>query len=80
MRASVLTDIGTLIVEYRPIPNPAPREVLVAVSAVGVCGSDVHYYRHGRIGDYVVRAPLDHVADALDSDADPASLKSIVIP
>ena len=75
MRASVLTDIGTLIVEDRPIPNPAPREVLVAVSAVGVCGSVVHYYRHGRIGDYVVR-----VADALDSDADPASLKSIVIP
>ena len=52
----------------------------MAVSAVGICGSDVHYYRHGRIGDYVVRAPLDHVADALDSDADPASLKSIVIP
>lgn len=26
--------------------------------AVGVCGSDVHYYRHGRIGDFVVDAPL----------------------
>lgn len=58
MRASVLTDIGTLTVEDRPIPVPAPREVVVAVSAGGVCGSDVHYYRHGRIGDYVVRAPL----------------------
>jgi len=82
MRASVLTDIGTLTVEDRPIPNPAPREVLVAVSAVGVRGSEVHYYRHGRIGDYVVRAPLvlGRVADAQDSDADPASLKSIVTP
>jgi L-iditol 2-dehydrogenase len=58
MRASVLTDIGTLTVEDRPIPVPAPGEVLVAVAAVGVCGSDVHYYRHGRIGDHVVRAPL----------------------
>jgi L-iditol 2-dehydrogenase len=28
------------------------------VAAVGVCGSDVHYYRHGRIGDFVVDAPM----------------------
>ena len=27
-------------------------------SAVGVCGSDVHYYQHGRIGDFVVEAPM----------------------
>lgn len=58
MRASVLTEIGTLTVEDRPIPVPAPGEVRVAVAAVGVCGSDVHYYRRGRIGDHVVRAPL----------------------
>jgi L-iditol 2-dehydrogenase len=31
---------------------------LVQVSAVGVCGSDTHYYRHGRIGDYVVESPM----------------------
>jgi L-iditol 2-dehydrogenase len=40
------------------VPEPGPREVLVEVTAVGVCGSDVHYYEHGRIGDHVVRAPL----------------------
>ena len=28
------------------------------VAAVGVCGSDVHYYEHGRIGEYVVDHPL----------------------
>jgi L-iditol 2-dehydrogenase len=28
------------------------------MGSVGVCGSDVHYYQHGRIGDFVVRAPL----------------------
>ena len=33
-------------------------QVLVAVRSVGVCGSDVHYFEHGRIGDFVVRAPL----------------------
>jgi L-iditol 2-dehydrogenase len=32
--------------------------VLVRVNAVGTCGSDVHYFRHGRIGQYVVREPL----------------------
>jgi L-iditol 2-dehydrogenase len=32
--------------------------VLVRILSVGVCGSDVHYYEHGRIGDFVVRSPL----------------------
>jgi L-iditol 2-dehydrogenase len=44
--------------ESRPVPRPAPGDVLVRVSSVGVCGSDTHYYRHGRIGGFVVEAPL----------------------
>ncbi len=42
------------------MPDPAAPEddqVLVKVSAVGVCGSDVHYYTTGRIGSQVVRYP-----------------------
>jgi L-iditol 2-dehydrogenase len=58
MRASLLRRTGEIAIEERPTPRPGPDEVLVAVTAVGVCGSDVHYYRHGRIGDFVVRAPL----------------------
>ena len=58
MRASVMTDVGTLEIEDRPVPAPGPYEVLVEVAAVGVCGSDVHYYRHGRIGDFVVEDPM----------------------
>ncbi|MCV7134529.1 NAD(P)-dependent alcohol dehydrogenase [Mycobacterium hodleri] len=58
MRASVMTGVGTLQIEDRPVPTPGPHEVLVEVAAVGVCGSDVHYYRHGRIGDFVVEAPM----------------------
>lgn len=58
MRASVMTGVGTLQIEDRPVPSPAPHEVLVEVAAVGVCGSDVHYYRHGRIGDFVVEEPM----------------------
>ena len=44
--------------EQRPVPRPGPGDVLIRVSSVGVCGSDTHYYRHGRIGSFVVEAPL----------------------
>jgi len=58
MRAAVLHAPGDVRVEERAVPEPGPREVLVQIAAVGVCGSDVHYYEHGRIGPYVVREPL----------------------
>lgn len=58
MRASVLTGERALSVQEVPTPSYADDEVLVEVAAVGVCGSDTHYYRHGRIGDFVVREPL----------------------
>lgn len=57
-RASVLMKPGQIAIQRREIPDPAPGEVLVRVEAVGICGSDVHYYKHGRIGDFVVEAPL----------------------
>ncbi|RDH77997.1 NAD(P)-dependent alcohol dehydrogenase [Mycolicibacterium moriokaense] len=58
MRASVMTGVRTLQIEDRPVPSPGEHQVLVEVAAVGVCGSDVHYYRHGRIGGFVVDAPM----------------------
>lgn len=58
MRASVLLAAGHVEVQERPVPVPGPGEVLVQVASVGVCGSDVHYWRHMRIGDYVVEPPL----------------------
>ena len=58
MRVSVLRGVGDVAVEVRPVPEPGPGEVLVRVGSVGVCGSDVHYYEHGRIGPYVVDRPL----------------------
>ncbi len=58
MRVSVLDRPGELVLRERPVPVPAAGEVLVAVRSVGVCGSDVHYFEHGRIGDFVVRQPL----------------------
>lgn len=58
MRASVLLAAHELEIQDRPVPMPEPYEVLVAVASVGVCGSDVHYYREGRVGDFVVDDPL----------------------
>ena len=57
-RAAILYGAGDVRVEEIEVPRPGPREVLVEVSVVGVCGSDVHYYEHGRIGPYVVEKPL----------------------
>src|SRR5690349_8899648 len=58
MTASVLTGAKALSVQQVPLPPVASDEVLVKIAAVGVCGSDTHYYRHGRIGGFVVEAPL----------------------
>jgi L-iditol 2-dehydrogenase len=58
MRAAVLRGAGDVGIEDRPVPRAGPGEVVVRVRSVGVCGSDTHYYDHGRIGSFVVEAPL----------------------
>jgi len=59
MRAAFLHDIGDIRLEEVPIPALTDgNQVLVQIKAVGICGSDVHYYQHGRIGTHVVRQPL----------------------
>ncbi len=59
MKAVILNKPLDLVMGDVPDPGaPGPGEVRVRVGAVGICGSDVHYYEHGRIGDFVVRAPM----------------------
>jgi L-iditol 2-dehydrogenase len=58
MRASRLHGIGDLRLEDLPRPTPGPGEVLLKVASVGVCGSDVHYYLEGGIGDAMVTEPI----------------------
>jgi L-iditol 2-dehydrogenase len=58
MRAAVLRGTGDVRVEERPVPEAGPGQVVVRVTSVGVCGSDTHYYEHGRIGRFVVDSPL----------------------
>ncbi|MGO9584515.1 MAG: NAD(P)-dependent alcohol dehydrogenase [Acidimicrobiales bacterium] len=57
-RAAVLHGAGDLRIEDRAMPEPGPQQVLVEIRSVGICGSDVHYYEHGRIGDFVVSSPM----------------------
>ena len=58
MRVAVLQRAHELRIEERPVPKPGPGEALVRVTAVGVCGSDVHYWHKGAIGPFIVRGPL----------------------
>ncbi|MEM1004369.1 MAG: NAD(P)-dependent alcohol dehydrogenase [Pseudomonadota bacterium] len=50
-----------------------PEDVRIAIDTVGVCGSDVHYYTHGRIGPFVVNAPmvLGHEAAGVITEVGP---------
>jgi len=54
MRAAVLHGIRDIRIEDIPAPSCGAGEVLVRVRTVGVCGSDVHYYKKMRIGDQIV--------------------------
>ncbi|OAD60333.1 Sorbitol dehydrogenase [Eufriesea mexicana] len=44
--------------EQTPVEEPDENEVLIQMGCVGICGSDVHYWVNGRIGDFVVRQPM----------------------
>ena len=56
--SAVLAAVGDLRIEDRPTPRPGPGDVVIGVRSVGICGSDIHYWEHGRIGDFVVESPL----------------------
>ena len=59
VKAALLTGIRSLEIQDIPQPAPAkPNEVVLQVDAVGICGSDIHYYRMGRIGPQLVEFPM----------------------
>ena len=58
MQGAVLDGIMSIAVHEVDMPVPRPDEALIRVHCIGVCGSDIHYYEHGRIGRYVVDSPL----------------------
>ncbi|QWU18183.1 NAD(P)-dependent alcohol dehydrogenase [Paenibacillus sophorae] len=58
MKVAVMTGIDKMGFVEREIPKVADNEVLVKLEYVGICGSDLHYYETGRIGDYIVEPPF----------------------
>lgn len=58
MKTAVMTALKTVELQERAIPVPKDNEVLVKIEYVGICGSDLHYFEAGRIGDFVVNGPL----------------------
>lgn len=59
MRALVLEKERSLSLRDVDLPlEMGPRDVKIAIDTVGICGSDVHYYTHGRIGSFIVKSPM----------------------
>jgi len=58
MKAWVLHKPYDMRLENVNVPRIGSNEVLIGVRSVGICGSDVHYYTHGRVGSYVVKEPI----------------------
>ncbi len=59
MKALVLAKAGEIAIEDVQLAEAlGPDDVQIKIHSVGICGSDVHYYQHGRIGPFVVNAPM----------------------
>ena len=58
MRALACHAAGDLRVDERPRVAPGPGEVEVRITVGGICGSDLHYVRHGGVGDFKLREPM----------------------
>ena len=56
--AAVMPEIGRIEIRDVGEPAPGPRQAVVRIEAVGVCGSDTAYFTVGYIGDYVVEGPI----------------------
>jgi L-iditol 2-dehydrogenase len=59
MKSMMLTGIREM--EMKKVPDPMivnNTDVLIKMKVLGVCGSDVHYYKTGKIGSQVVKYPF----------------------
>jgi len=72
MEALILEEVHKLTLGDIAMDEPlGPRDVRIAIKTVGICGSDIHYYQHGRIGPFIIGAPmvLGHEASGVVSEA-----------
>lgn len=70
MKVAVMNGKQDVAIETRKIPTVKSGEVLIRVKAVGICGSDMHYYTAGKIGNAEVATPfvLGHEAAGIVED------------
>merc|ERR1711971_925230 len=55
---AILYKTDDIRLEQQDVVEPGPDQVLLRMDSVGICGSDVHYWTHGAIGDFIVKAPM----------------------
>ena len=77
MRAARMHTLGEpLQVDEVEVPTPGPTDVLVEVKACGICGSDLHFAKHGAsmlaLGKQMQGMPELGVQDDIDLGRDPA--------
>ena len=53
-KAAYMTGLNKMEIREIEVPIPKEKEVLVKLEYVGICGSDVHYLEHGKIGDFII--------------------------
>lgn len=58
MKVAVMTGIKQMEIREREIPTPKSDEVLVKIEYVGICGSDVHFFEQGQLGNWKVDCDL----------------------
>ncbi|KAF2093047.1 GroES-like protein [Rhizodiscina lignyota] len=73
--AFVLRKVKDVAIEQRGVPKlRSDHDVLVHVAQTGICGSDVHYWQRGRIGDFILNSPiiLGHESSGTVAEVGPA--------
>jgi L-iditol 2-dehydrogenase len=58
MKVARLYGVDDVRLTDEPVPTPGPDHELIRIAAVGLCGSDLHWYRDGGIGDDQLTTPL----------------------
>jgi L-iditol 2-dehydrogenase len=81
MRAAVLHGVDDIRIEGVPMPSVSEeRDVLVRVRAVGICGSDVHFLKRGRIGNFVLEQPTIMGHEAAGEVVEPGKRAGGLVP
>lgn len=77
---------GDLRIEEIPRAAPAPDEAVISIAYGGICGSDLHYWKDGAVGESVVKAPMvlghevvGHITQAAADGSGPAAGTAVAV-